>query len=230
MYYESSRTSAASGESSGCVRSGDEHPFEAMMSRRRAAARVLNAPLFFWAVLVLPAVYFAYAYLRGSMFYGELLHATGELGAQFLIAALALTPLRLLLPGAGWVAWLARRRRYLGVAAFGYSLLHAAVYLNRQRDLAAIIGDAAEIAMWTGWLALAVMLALAATSNDASVRWLRNRWKWLHRAAYAAAVLTFMHWILSAFDPVSGILHAAVLASLEAIRLWRVYAGRRRLV
>ena len=72
------------------------------------------------------------------------------------------------------------------------------------------------------------MLALAVTSNDASARLLRRRWKLLHRGVYAAAVLTFAHWILSAFDPIPGAIHLAVLVALEAIRLWKTYGYRVR--
>ena len=183
-----------------------------------------------WAVLALPALYFTYRYVQGATFYGEYLHATGELGARLLILAMAITPLRLLFPNANGVRWLVRRRRWIGVAAFGYSLLHAVAYLMRQGELARIAGDAAEVAMWTGWLALLVMLALAATSNDLSVRRLGRRWKWLHRTVYVAAVLTFAHWILAAFDPLPGAVHLGVLAALEVIRLvqlQRLRAARR---
>jgi sulfoxide reductase heme-binding subunit YedZ len=179
---------------------------------------------FFWALLALPGAVMTYRYVQGATFYGEYLHATGELGARLLIAALAVTPLRSMFPRAGWIAWLARRRRHIGVAAFGYASLHATAYLVRQ-PFATVARDVAEIAMWTGWTALLVMLVLAATSNDASVRLLRRRWKWLHRAAYAAAALTFAHWILSAFNPKSAALHLGVLATLEAIRLWKTRAA-----
>jgi sulfoxide reductase heme-binding subunit YedZ len=128
------------------------------------------------------------------------------------------------------VAWLARRRRYIGVAAFGYSLLHAVAYLERQGALQRIIAEAAEWGLLTGWVAFFVMLALAATSNDTSVRRLRTRWKWLHRTVYAAAVLTFAHWILTAFDPTAAYVHLGILAALEAARLvlvaYRSRAGR----
>ena len=76
--------------------------------------------------------------------------------------------------------------------------------------------------MATGWVAFLIMLALAATSNDRSVRLLRRRWKWLHRAVYLVAVLAFAHWILTAFDPWPGVWHLGVLAVLEGIRLWLV--------
>ena len=195
-----------------------------------AAGSVLARERFFrwlvWVLLALPGLYVTSRYVLGATFYGEYLHATGELAARLLIVALAVTPLRLLFPKARWVRWLALRRRWIGVAAFAYSLLHAVAYLVRQGELARIAEDAAEAAMWTGWLALLVMLALAATSNDASVRRLGHRWKWLHRTVYAAAVLTFAHWILAAFDPLSGAVHLGALAALEAIRLVQLHRLR----
>jgi sulfoxide reductase heme-binding subunit YedZ len=173
-----------------------------------------------WALLALPGAFMTYRYVQGTTFYGEYLHATGELGARLLIVTMAVTPLRLMFANAAWTRWLVRRRRYLGVAAFGYALLHATAYLQRQSP-AVITKEAAELALATGWVALLVMLLLAATSSDAAVRLLGRRWKWLHRAVYAAAVLTFAHWILTAFDPLPGAAHLGVLAALEAIRVWK---------
>ena len=181
--------------------------------------RLLNASWFSWLLLVLPGAVLTYRYARGATFYGEYLHATGELGVRLLILAMAVTPLKAVFPGAGWVRWLARRRRYIGVAAFGYALLHTVAYLERQAMLTAILEDAAELALMTGWIALLVMLALAATSNDAAVRRLGAGWKWLHRTVYLAAVLTFAHWILTAFDPTAAYIHLGILAALEALRL-----------
>jgi sulfoxide reductase heme-binding subunit YedZ len=193
----------------------------------RGPANLLKARGFFWVLLALPGVFMTYRYVQGATFYGEYLHATGDLGARLLIAAMAVTPLRMMFPGAPWVLWLLRHRRNIGVAAFGYSALHTIAYLERMGTFAAVLEDATDIALWTGWVALLVMFALAATSNDTSVRLLRRGWKWLHRAVYAAAALTFAHWILSAFDPVAGALHLGVLASLEAIRLWKVHVPGR---
>lgn len=176
----------------------------------------------------MPGIYWIQGYLRGAQFYGEVVHATGVLATQLLIVTLALTPLRRWLPRARWLGWLRQRRRYLGVAAFAYALMHALVYLLRQQDLARILCDLQEAAMWTGWLALLVMLPLAATSNDAAVRRLKWRWQLLHRAAYLVAILSFTHWILSAFDPVPAYIYLAVLAALESLRLRRRSPVRRR--
>src|SRR5688572_16635048 len=181
--------------------------------------RLLNASWFVWVLLALPGAVLTYGYVRGATFYGEYLHATGELAVRLLILAMAVTPLKRLFPSPGWVRWLARRRRYVGVAAFGYSLLHAIAYLGRQPTFAAIVEDAGELALMTGWIALLVMLALAATSNDAAVRRLGRAWKWLHRTVYLAAALTLAHWILTAFDPTAAYVHLGILVALEATRV-----------
>ena len=190
--------------------------------------RLLDSPYLVWVILAAPGAWWLQGYFRETIFYGEFVHASGVLSARLLILTLALTPLARLLPHAQWLRWLRRRRRYLGVASFAYGLLHAAVYLERQQSLSAIFEDAVAAAMWTGWLALFLMLILAATSNDRSVRRLGKRWPLLHRAVYAAAVLSFAHWILSAFDPVQGYIHLGVLAALEAIRVFSVDRQRVR--
>jgi sulfoxide reductase heme-binding subunit YedZ len=188
--------------------------------------RVLDSVGLFSLLLAAPGAVLTYRYAAGSTFYGEYLHATGDLAARLLIAALAVTPLRLAFPRASWTAWLARRRRQIGVAVFGYALLHAAAYLLRQ-PAATVAADAMDAGMAAGWDAFVVLAALAATSNDASVRRLRRGWKLLHRAVYAAAILAFAHWIMTAFDPVPGGLHLGVLAALEGLRVGLSYASRR---
>ena len=66
-----------------------------------------------------------------------------------------------------------------------------------------------------------IFTALAITSNNTSVRMLGKRWKGLHRFVYAAAVLTFLHWILLAFDPLQGYIHAGVLVVIQVLRFVR---------
>lgn len=189
------------------------------MNSAVGGARSLLDSRLIWCILAAPGVYWLQAYWRGALFYGEVVHASGTFAARLLILTLAITPLTRMLPRAGWLQWLRRRRRYLGVATFGYAALHAAVYFERQEAFAAIVVDARAVSMWTGWVALALMLLLAATSNDASVRRLKRRWQLLHRAVYFAAILSFAHWILSAFNPGPGYIHLAVLAFFEMIRL-----------
>ena len=188
--------------------------------------RLLDAYWPLWIALGLPGAYWTYGYWQGEVFYGEYLHATGELAAALLIGTLAVTPLRLVLPGTAPAGWLLARRRHLGVFTFVYSALHAGAYIVRQ-PVERVVEEAAEIAMWTGWLALLLMLPLAVTSNDASERMLKRRWKVLHRSVYLVAVLTFAHWILAAFDPGRGYVYLGGLVVVEGFRVWRTSVDRR---
>jgi sulfoxide reductase heme-binding subunit YedZ len=190
--------------------------------------RILASRPLLWTLLAAPAAWIAYAYAIDALSYGEVIHVTGDTSVKLLIITLAATPARLMFPRAGWAMWLLRRRRDFGVAVFGYALFHLAVYLARKAALGldAIIREGLEPGLLTGWIAFALFLPLAVTSNDASVRWLKRAWKRLHRLVYPAAALTFAHWLLEAFTLESALIHGGVLAALEAIRL--VLSYRRR--
>ncbi len=183
--------------------------------------RLVDSHYFLWLLLVLPGAVILIGYINGEAFYGEVVHFTGEFSARLLIVAMAITPLRLMFPGRPWVGWLIQRRRYFGVAAFGYAALHTGVYLARTGVLVDVLADAAEPGILTGWLALVIFIPLAITSNEWSVRRLRRWWKRIHRWVYAAALLTFAHWLLVAFDFVPGLIHLLVLGALEGYRVWK---------
>jgi len=182
---------------------------------------LLNSRYFFWAVLGVPALIMIRGYLSESLYYGELMHVSGEVSGRFLIITMAVTPLRFMLPNARWPMWLLHRRRYLGVATFGYALLHTLFYLQKTAALPKILAESLMFEFWTGWLAFLIFIALAATSNDRSARLLKAAWKKLHRWVYAAAALSFLHWIFIAFNFLPGLIHALVLAALETIRIWK---------
>ena len=80
-----------------------------------------------------------------------------------------------------------------------------------------------------GFTAFVVMSALAATSFNRAIRWMgAQRWKALHRAVYAVAVLAIVHfwWMRSGKQNFAEVLvYAGVLASLLG---WRVWRGSRR--
>lgn len=188
--------------------------------------RIVNSRVVLWLLLVLPLCCLLYAYAAGTMVYGEFIHVTGDYAARLLIFTLALTPLRLMFQGRRLPLWLLQRRRYFGLAAFLYSLPHVVAYLVRLSS-ARIAAEAFEPGMAAGWLALGAFLPLALTSNDASVRALGRAWQSLHRLVYVAAVLTFLHWVLTAFDPVSGFVHFALLTALEGFRIWKMKSNAR---
>lgn len=180
-----------------------------------------NAAPAFWALLAIPAAFILYRWFAEAPLPDELVAPSGEWAARFIILAMMMTPLRLLLPRAAALAWLARRRRALGVAAFLYSLLHLAFYLAEMETLQNVLAEIRLLGIWTGWLALILMLPLALTSNDAAVRALRSAWRKLHRLVYPAAVLVLVHWVVVHNEPGEAVLHFVPLALLEAYRLFR---------
>jgi len=186
-----------------------------------AAKSFLNSRYFLWVVLALPFLGISNSFRAGDLYYGEMIHISGELSARLLLLSLAITPLRLFFNKYNWPNWLLQRRRYFGVAAFAYALLHTVVYLDRKIGSGLLLQEASEFSMWTGYLALLIFVPLAITSNDASVRRFRRRWKKLHRWVYLAALLTFTHWIFIAFDFVPGLIHFLVLLVLETYRIWK---------
>ncbi len=182
---------------------------------------VLNSKYFLWLILAIPLAWLGNAWLTDKIVYGELIHATGDLSGRLLILTMAITPFRMMFPNAQWPTWLLHRRRFFGVAAFGYALVHTIIYVDRKQSLALILKEGAEFSMWTGWAGLAIFTALAITSNDASVRRLRRAWKKLHRWVYPAAILVFAHWIFVAFSYIPGLIHLLVLVFLETYRIWK---------
>lgn len=182
---------------------------------------IINSKYTLWIVLSAVWVVPVYRYVLGDSFYGEFILVSGELSARLMILALAATPLRLMFPKSGWTKWLIRHRRTMGVAAFAFAVPHLAAYIIRLEP-ARIAAEAGQLGMLTGWIAFVIFIALALTSNDWSVRQLGRRWKSLHRWVYVAAIFTFAHWILTAFDPLEGTIHLSVVAGLEAYRIWKV--------
>lgn len=111
-----------------------------------------------------------------------------------------------------------------GVASFAYAAGHTVIYLTRKAQLDIILNELAAPYILMGWLALALFIPLAITSNDASMRRMKRGWKRLHRLVYPAAILVFLHWVLSAFDPTTAYINIAILAVIELVRIgiqWR---------
>ncbi|MCH2487242.1 MAG: ferric reductase-like transmembrane domain-containing protein, partial [Erythrobacter sp.] len=156
-----------------------------------------------WLALALPALWIGGQWIATPATYGfgHAVKDSGDWTAWLLLATLAVTPLRLAFRKRPWTLWLLKRRRDLGVASFAYAAIHTAIYLVNKADLGAILKEAAGFDLLTGWLALILFLPLAITSNDRSVRAMKRGWKRLHMLVHPAAVLVFVHWALTAFDP-----------------------------
>jgi methionine sulfoxide reductase heme-binding subunit len=182
---------------------------------------ILNSRLFIWALLALPALAMVGGYWRGQTEAIELLHPTGEFSARLMIFAMMLSPLVALLGPKPWLNWLVTRRRYFGVAASGYALLHLIFYIIDMETLADMIAEFGALGIWTGWLALLLFVPLALTSNNAAMRALKAGWKKLQRLVYPTAVLVLAHWIFVHNNLGPALLHFIPLALLIVARAFR---------
>lgn len=182
---------------------------------------ILNNRLFLWALLALPAVAMLVGYWRGQAEAMELLHPTGEFSARLMIIAMMLSPLVALLGSKHWLNWLVARRRYFGVAAFGYAVLHLIFYIIDMETLADMIAEFGALGIWTGWLALLLLVPLALTSNNAAMRALKAGWKKLQRLVYPTAILVLIHWVFVHNNLGPALIHFVPLALLIALRAFR---------
>jgi sulfoxide reductase heme-binding subunit YedZ len=145
---------------------------------------------------------------------------------RFLIAALAITPLRRL----GGPS-LVRYRRAVGLLGFYYASLHLTVYLvlDQGLDLAAIWADIVKRPYITvGMLAFTILVPLAVTSNAPMIRRLGPAaWQRLHRLVYVATAAAVIHFLLLVKTwPGEPIIYAGLVAALLLVRLW-FYARKR---
>ena len=149
----------------------------------------------------------------------EVTHFTGDWTLRILLITLAVTPLRRI---AG-MGWLLRFRRMLGLFAFFYACLHLLTYLwlDQFFALGAILEDIVQRPYITaGFAAFLLMVPLAVTSTKGMVRRLGKRWKTLHRAVYAIAVLGVLHFLwLAKADITEPAIYGLVLSLLLLSRL-----------
>ncbi|WP_018688666.1 sulfite oxidase heme-binding subunit YedZ [Ahrensia kielensis] len=187
--------------------------------------QLIKSPYFLWLLLSIPAIPMITGSLSGDNL-EPLLHPTGEFAARFMIVAMIATPLRMLFPTSSLPLWFAKNRRYFGVAAAGYAALHTLFYVLDLGSLQRILAEITETDIWTGWLAMAIFVPLAITSNDASIKFLKRRWKTLQRFVYPAAILTLVHWLFVANEIGGALVHFIPLAALEIYRIWKVQQKR----
>ncbi|MDP2738316.1 MAG: protein-methionine-sulfoxide reductase heme-binding subunit MsrQ [Pseudorhodobacter sp.] len=149
-------------------------------------------------------------------------HRLGDLGLQFLLAGLCVTPLRDL---TGIV--LIRYRRALGLLCFAYASLHLAtwMFLDLQLRWSEIGADLTKRPyIILGMVGFAALVPLAITSNNLSVRKLGPlRWKRLQRLAYLAAFAIALHYlILAKAWTAKPMLYFAAAMLLLALRVVKV--------
>lgn len=150
-----------------------------------------------------------------------LTHETGQWALRFLLASLAITPIRRL---TGWNRIIVFRRM-LGLFAFFYALLHLAVWgvfdHDFFRSVSTMVEDIGKRPFITmGTLSLLLMLPLALTSTTWAMRKMGRRWQTLHRLVYLSAAAAVVHFIWKEKVLIDEtLIYAGVLALLLGIRL-----------
>ena len=156
-------------------------------------------------------------------------HRLGELGLQFLLASLAITPLRRV--GLN----LLRFRRALGLLSFMYIALHlvAWVWLDmglRWAEMAADLVKRPYVIL--GMVGFVVMVPLAATSWNGAIRRMgAAAWGRLHKLAYVAVLAGVLHLVLiSKVWTAEILIYAALAVGLLVTRLFPKGTVRKRAV
>lgn len=172
----------------------------------------------------IPAVWLFYAGITDQLGADPMRYLEQALGLwalRFLIATLAVTPLRQL-----FSINLLRYRRAIGLLAFYYAALHLITYLvlDQGLDVAAIVADIIKRPYITiGMATFVILVPLAATSNNAAIRRMGGQaWAKLHRLVYLAAIGAVLHFILVVKSwPPEPLVYAAIVAVLLGYRLVR---------
>jgi sulfoxide reductase heme-binding subunit YedZ len=159
-----------------------------------------------------------------------LLHESGEIAIWTLGAVLALSPLRIVFPNSRIVMALNRHRRATGVTACIYGLLHFSSHVLYEGGWDGLVRSLSKPFIWFGAAGLTILVILAMTSNQWSIRALGGKnWKLLHRLAYVAAGLLIYH------QAIAGKGHWAIarwllfpLAALQLARLVKTFSQKKR--
>jgi len=142
---------------------------------------------------------------------------------RFLILTLAVSPARDLF---GWNYL--RYRRALGLLTFYYALMHFTVYmvLDQALDISMVVNDVLKRPfIMFGMAALALLIPLALTSNNFSIRRFGPNWVRLHRLVYIVAAAGAVHFALS--TKVLGLqqyIYGGLIILLILYRSWRPIA------
>ena len=145
-------------------------------------------------------------------------HRLGELALQGLILGLAVRPFRV------WTGVnLVKFRRAIGLITFYYIVCHLLVWLVLDVQIVSQIwADILKRPYITvGMVGFLLLIPLALTSNNWSIRKLGPlKWRRLHQASYAAALLGALHWImLERGFQIEPLIYLALIVGLLATRL-----------
>lgn len=192
------------------------------MPRTLSKRQQSTAKVVLFIALLLPCAMMAYRTFFGTLADPAeyLIRATGENALRLLVLTLLITPLRL----ATRQTWLIHFRRMLGLYVFFYAFLHVQSYmlLDLQLDFSVLLDDIIKRKYITvGFIAFVLLIPLAITSNNALIKKMgAARWTRLHKAVYAIAILSTIHflWQVKGNDYGEPLVYLAIFAVLLALR------------
>ncbi len=173
-----------------------------------------------YSAYLIPAVWLFYQGVYGGLGpdpVKALEHELGKTALQLLIIGLCIAPLRRF-TGLNLI----RFRRAIGLLGFTYVVLHLLVwaFLDVQ-SLSRVAQDIIKRPYITiGIAAFVLLLPLAATSNNWSVRKLGPAWRKLHKLTYLAVILGGIHyiWLVKGIQ-IEPLIYMAVILGLLSLRL-----------
>ena len=184
-----------------------------------------------WTIYIAGAVYAVWQFWLALNQIGPYLvepinvleRAYGEVGLKLMVLGLMVTPLR------KWAGLnLIKFRRAIGVTAFFFVLAHFLVFAIL--DVQSLSRVWAEIVkrpyVTVGMVAFLLMIPLAVTSNNLSVRRMgAAAWNKLHKLTYPAAILGAVHylWLVrgSELEPIIYLVVTLGLVAARYVSLWR---------
>ncbi len=185
--------------------------------------RTLNSLLLLYIIMAIPSYELVIDLFQGDRYYAQMMHTSGVVSIFLLGVSLSVTPVVMLvkhLPtGVALGRWLIIRRRYFGLGSFYYASLHVIHYIRQTGNLELVVYEAVDFELAIGWAAFLIFTALAITSNNASQRYLKTRWKYLHQLTYLGTMLTFAHWLLFDFFLDQSLTWLVVLAVIKSIHI-----------
>ena len=183
-----------------------------------------------WALAAVPVVAMIAMYplgMLGANPIRELEHFSGEWTLRLLACSLAVTPLIKL---TRW-GWLISERRFLGLAAFYWAIVHLSIYIGL--DMFFDVGDIVEdvlkhLYITAGMLAFVLMIPLALTSTKGSIKRLGGRkWNAIHSLVYVSAIAGCIHYLWGVKKDIEEpMMYLAVFVVLLAFRIFGKW-GRR---
>lgn len=184
---------------------------------------IINAKVAFFILALLPLAWLVWLGVNDDLGANPVEFVIRSLGTWTLVGllvTLSVTPIRLITG----IKWPLQLRRMMGLFVFFYVCLHLLAYagLDQWFDWNAIGKDIVKHPyILVGFSAFLLLIPLAATSNQAMIRKLRQHWQTLHRLVYLIAILGVTHyWWLVKKDIREPLIYALVLLVLLGIRIY----------